>query len=62
MSEESKYIFTTPEAAENLAEKIGCSGHQEIYNLDGKQSELKSNTTYYLPCSSREVYFTIVEV
>ena len=55
MSEESKYIFTTPEAAENLSEKIGCSGHQEFYNLDGKQSELKSNTTYYLPCSSREV-------
>jgi len=55
MPEESKYIFTTPEAAEHLADKIGCSGHQEFYNIDGKQSGLKANTTYYLPCSSREV-------
>ena len=55
MLEESKYIFTTPEAAENLADKIGCAGHQEFYNIDGKQSGLKANTTYYLPCSSREV-------
>jgi hypothetical protein len=55
MSEEPKYIFTTPEAAENMAEKLGCSGHQEFYNIDGKQSGLKANTTYYLPCSSRDV-------
>jgi hypothetical protein len=55
MSEKSKYVFTTPEAAEHLADKLGCAGHQEFYNIDGKQSGLKANTTYYLPCSSREV-------
>lgn len=55
MSQDPKYVFTTREAAESMANKIGCSGTQEFYNLDDKQSELKSNKTYYLPCTERSV-------
>jgi len=53
-TQEPDYIFTTREAAENMAKKLDCGGTQEFYNIDGKQSGLKANTTYYLPCSSRE--------
>ena len=47
-----KYTFTSKQAAEKLAKKIGCSGTQEFYNKDKKQSGLDEKT-YYLPCSDR---------
>lgn len=47
-----KYVFTTRDAAENLAKKIGCSGTQEFFNKDKKQSGLDEKT-YYMPCTDR---------
>ena len=47
-----KYVFSNKKAAENLAKKIGCSGTQEFFNKDKKQSGLDEKT-YYMPCTDR---------
>lgn len=48
-----KYVFTSKAPAEKLAKKLGCSGVQEFFNKDKKQSGLEEKT-YYLPCSNRK--------
>lgn len=48
------YTFTSKKSAENMADKLGCSGTQEFFNIDGKQEGLKPNETYYMPCNDRE--------
>lgn len=48
-----KYVFTSKAPAEKLAKKLGCSGIQEFFNKDKKQSGLEEKT-YYLPCTNRK--------
>jgi hypothetical protein len=48
------YTFTKKKSAKKLASKLGCETIQKFFNIDGKQPGLKPNTTYYMPCRSRE--------
>jgi len=48
------YTFTRKKAAKKLATKLGCETIQKFFNIEGKQPGMKANTTYYMPCRTRE--------